>query len=120
MLKPIRILSFYTIAIILFTIIIPSLTTVVTEKVPLSVIMQVLSFIPVIVLVVMVLLGTRWRLKRTIIVIFAGYTAAVFLYYISLWFTPPLDPSEVILASLYIPIVVFAGVVIVVQIRNDI
>jgi hypothetical protein len=116
----VRILSYYTIAIMLFIIVIPLLTTVATEKVPLSTYMQGLSFIPVIALVIIMLLGTRWIFKRTAVIVLAVYTAVVFLYYIVLWFTPPLDPFEIILASLYVPILVFAGLVLIGQTRKTI
>ena len=114
------ILSYYTIVVIMFTIVIPSLSTAATGNAPLSVITQFLSFLPVMDFALMVVLETMWRFSRAIMAILAGYTAVVFLYYIYPWFTPPLDPSQIFLASLYVPIVIFAGLVLVAQRRNAI
>jgi hypothetical protein len=109
--KTIRILSYYTIVIMLYTVFIPLIMTTIEDASPLLIV-QYLFFIPVIALAIMVILETRWRYRRIVMAIFAVYTAAFFLRYIGA-FIPPHDPILVIGAVLHIPIVAFAGLVLV-------
>ena len=74
---------------------------------------MILACIPVIVLVVIVLGETGGRVRRTALWSCAGYTAVVLLVYVGFQFTPPIDPFGVISALIYIPVVVFAGLVLV-------
>jgi hypothetical protein len=112
--KTLRILSYYTIALVLLTVVGPLFTTVVGDDgLPWQVILMSVSFVPVLALAGMVLGGPGGRVRRTALWSCAGYTAVVFLIFAGLWFTPPFDPFELLLASLYLPVVSFAGLTLV-------
>ena len=110
-----RILSYYTLVVLILTVVMPLLNpgSVGDESVTWPLILIILACIPVVALVVMVLGETGGRVRRTALCICAGYTAIVLLVYVGLQFKPPIDPSAVISALIYIPVVIFAALVLV-------
>jgi hypothetical protein len=76
--------------------------------------------IPVIALVVMVLLGTRWRSRRTLMALLAGFNVVIYLVLFVMALIPPREPSAVIVAVIHVPFAVYAGFVLVALKRNAI
>ena len=112
--KTLRILSYYTIALVLLTVMGPLFTTAAGDDgLPWQVVLMSVAFVPVLALAGMLLGGPGGRVRRTALWSCASYTAVIFLIFAGLWFTPPFDPFELILASLYLPVVVFSGLTLV-------
>jgi len=109
-----RILGYYTIAVLLLTIVVPLLTSITGDRdLPWQATVTVLAVLPIMALALMVLLEARGRVSRTALWSCAGYTAVVALFLAGLWCTPPLDPAAVVLASLCLPVAAFAGLALV-------
>ena len=110
-----RILSYYTILLAVPMVFMPAATSIAGESgFEWPMVLGLVGFLPVIALAGLILGPTGGRTRRTALWSCAGYTALVFLARVVGSFMPPHDPMLVISAVLWVPVVVFAALVLVV------